>query len=340
MPLADYLPRLADGKFLSKDDMRDAMADLMSGSPSEAQAAAFLTALRLRGETIDELQGAAEVMRENVRPLGARIEGLLDTCGTGGDHSGTFNISTAVALVVAASGVPVAKHGNRSVTSPCGSSEVLQHLGVNLEQTADEIVECLRSVGFGYFHAPLWHPAMKHVAPVRGQLGFKTMFNYLGPLSNPAGADYQLLGVGQPEWGAKLAQVLLRLGVKAATVVTGSDGLDEVTLAGETLVIHLHDGSLDERVWTPESFGLPGSEVSDWQASGPEQSADVLTQIFSGVKGPCRDVVLANAAAALWTVGYVDMLKEGVNVAARAIDQGAVTEKLRELTAATQGSGA
>lgn len=331
MQIAQLLEKLADRQSLTVEETRLAFEQIMTGSVPEPELASFLTALRVRGETVDELFGAASIMRQKVVPLGATIPGLLDTCGTGGDHSSTFNISTASAIVVAAAGVPVAKHGNRGVSSPSGSAEVLQALGVNLELAPAQVLSCLRQVGLGFFFAPHWHPAMKHVMPVRRQLRFRTIFNSLGPLSNPAGADFQLLGIGRSDWTEKLARTLERLGTKSATVVTGSDGLDEVTLDGETTAVCVRDGVVTTQIWSASDFGLSCSTVDDWRVSSPRESADVITAMLAGKTGACRDIVVANVAAALWTARVVESLRQGADVAAETIDSGRAKEKLAEL---------
>lgn len=331
MQILDLLAKLAEHELLTVEETQSAFEQIMTGSVPELEIASFLTALRVRGETVDELYGAASIMRQKVVPLGATISGLLDTCGTGGDHSCTFNISTAVAIIAAATGIPVAKHGNRAVSSPCGSSEVLQALGVNLDLPPERVLACIREVGLGFFFAPHWHPAMKHVMPVRRHLRFRTIFNLLGPLSNPAGAEFQLLGIGRPEWTKKMALTLARLGTQAATVVTGSDGLDEVTLSGETTAVCVRKGDVQTQVWCPADFGLPHSKVDDWRVETAQESAAVIQRVLAGETGPCRDVVLANAAAALWTTHHVPDLRSGVHKAAETIDSGKAKEKLAEL---------
>lgn len=334
--MLELLELLVQGHALTADQARDAFEKIMTGTVPDVEIAAFLTALRVRGETVDELYGAASVMRQKVVPWGDPIPGLLDTCGTGGDNSMTFNISTATAIVAAACGVPIAKHGNRSLSSPSGSAEVLHALGVNIELPTAEVRQCICEVGLGFFFAPHWHPAMRHVMPVRRQLRFRTIFNLLGPLSNPASAEFQLLGVGRPEWTRKLAQTLALLGTRSATVVTGSDGLDEVTLDGTTTAACIRDGHVEVLHWTHEDFGLPRSVCSDWKVTSPEDSARIIVEILEGQKGPCRDIVLANTAAALWTAKKVDTLREGVQMATEAIDAGKAREKLRQLVEYTQ----
>jgi len=331
MALVDLLALLADGQALTTEQTREAFLEIMEGRCVNAEIASFLTALRVRGETVDEIVGAAGVMREKAKKIAIDIDGLLDTCGTGGDHASTFNISTAVAIVVSACGIPVAKHGNKSVSSTSGSVDVLQELGVNIE-AADEVVRnCLQTIGLGFFFAPHWHPAMKHVMPVRRALRFRTIFNFLGPLCNPAGAEFQLIGVGNRQWADKLAAALARLGTKSATVVTGNDGLDEVTLAAETHAVCVKNGAIEMEEWTADSFGLPGASAEEWRVGSPKESARVIRGILDKSPGPARDIVLANSAAALRTTSKVESLRDGVTLAQEAIDSGAAWRQLDEL---------
>ncbi len=338
MPAAELLLRLADGAALSAEDADAAFGEALDGSWGEAELAALLTALRLRGETADELFGAASALRRRAAPLDLGVPGLLDTCGTGGDHAGTFNISTAAALVAAAAGAKVAKHGNRAVSSSSGSADVLECLGVPLLAEPDAVRASLGRFGFAFFFAPHWHPAMAVVRPLRRRLGFRTLFNLLGPLCNPAGAERQVVGVGRRGGGERLldpmAEALQRLGVRNAVVVQGSDGLDEATLAGPTAVRHVTPEGIAMLTWTPEDFGLPRSTAEAWQAADAKASAAILRGIFAGEKGPPRDIVLANAAAALWTAGQVSSLAEGVAQAADALDRGAVAQLAFDLAAA------
>lgn len=334
--LADILSLLSEGQTLTVEQTRAALLAMMTGECGDAHIAAFLTALKVRGETVDELVGAASVLREKCVSLPTGLAGVLDTCGTGGDQSHTFNISTAAALVAAACGLPVAKHGNRGVSSSSGSADVLKTLGVNVDVEPATAVACLKEVGIGFFFAPSWHPAMKHVMPVRRQLRFRTIFNMIGPLSNPARADFQVVGVGRADWADKLAEALLRLGAKSATVVTGSDGLDEVTLAGTTRAVCLRDGRLQTETWSADSFGLPGYSPEVWKVSSPAESAAVIRGVFEGRPGPARDIVLANSAAALWTAGKAGDLQHGAALAAAAIDRGAAKAMLEQLIARSQ----
>ncbi|QDU63553.1 Anthranilate phosphoribosyltransferase [Planctomycetes bacterium Pan216] len=335
MSVVELLPRLADGETLTREQTRSAVTEIMGGSVDAVIVASFLTALRVRGETVEELAGVASLMREEAEQIDHGIKGLLDTCGTGGDGSSTFNISTATAIVVSACDVPIAKHGNRAVSSSTGSADVLRVLGVNIEVEPKINVECLREIGLAFFFAPRWHPAMARVMPVRRTLRFRTIFNLAGPLTNPAGADYQLVGVGRREWSDKVARALAELGVEAATVVRGVDGLDEVTLADNTEAILIRGGELESRVWSPESFGLPQNPNRALRVASPEESAVVISSVLKGNKGPARNVVLANAAAALLTVGRTDDLREGVAFAEKAIDDGRALSQLEELVRRT-----
>lgn len=333
MDITAILGKLVSGDHLSTPSARTLFQWMLEGKCSDVEIAAVLTALRTRGETAHELVGAATVLREMMLPIETGITGLLDTCGTGGDHAGTFNISTATALVVAATGVPVSKHGNRSVSSASGSADVLTELGINILAAPEKVFTCLRDVGIAFFFAPNWHPAMKAVMPVRKALRFRTIFNFLGPLCNPARADYQLVGVCGADWAARIADALATLGTKAATVVAGDDGLDEVTLSGPTHVFRIQDGDIVSETWRPSDFGLQRITLDTLKVSSPAASAALIQSLLAGTSGPARDIVLANAAAALLTVGKVQDLPAGVALAATAIDSGAAKRKLDEFAA-------
>jgi anthranilate phosphoribosyltransferase len=324
---------LVDEGSLQPDQLREALQILMQGNFRATEAAAFLTALRLHGETADELAIAVQVLREHMVRLETGSLRVLDTCGTGGDGSGTFNISTAVALVVAACGVPVVKHGNRGATSPCGSADVLAALGVNTDAEPLTVERCVEEVGFGFCFAPCFHPAMRHVAEIRRDLGFRTIFNLLGPLLNPAQAPFQLIGVSRPDALETMADCLAKLGGVTAHLVHGEDGLDEVTLGASTLVRRVSDGKVDRLRWTPQQFGLPRCSLSELRVAGVADSAAEIRRILNGEAGPATDVVLANAAAALLTVERVGELREGVEMARKAIKSGAVKQVLERLVA-------
>jgi len=325
------LGRLAAGEDLSMDEMAAAIDAVVSGQCSDGEIGILLTALRAKGETCQEVAGAAAALRRHMTPIRSTRTGLIDTCGTGGDGLGTFNISTAAALVVAAAGVPVAKHGNRSITSRTGSADALAALGVNINADVERVERCLDEVGICFCFAPLLHPSMKRVAEVRKKLGMPTIFNLLGPLSNPAGAPFQVVGVGRAELRPLLAEALQLLGVQRALVVHGEDGLDEVTLAGPTRVTEVTPAGLRNFTWTPSDFGVAPSQLEALQVDGPQQSADVIRRVLQGDVGPQRDIVLVNAAAALWTAGRGETPAAAAELAAKAIDMGVAAELLDRL---------
>jgi len=327
------LGKLAAGEDLAINEMAGAIDAIMQGDVPSGQIALLLMALRSKGETPAELAGAAVALRRNMLPIACDHERYIDTCGTGGDGSGTFNISTAAALVTAAAGVPVAKHGNRKITSKTGSADVLLQLGVNIEATVEQVQRCLAELGICFCFAPLLHPAMKQVAAVRRELGVPTIFNLLGPLSNPASAPYQLLGVGKPHLRPLLAEALQLLGIKRALVVCGRDGLDEVTIAAATDITEVAAGAeqAGEFAWQPEDFGLEQAPLESMRINGPEESAAMIEGILAGKAGPARDIVLLNAAAALYTVGTSTDPAECARHAADAIDSGRAAELLARL---------
>lgn len=316
--------------------MHAAVSAVMDGEAAEVEIASLLTALRCRGETVPELVGAARAMRERATPIPCRSRGLLDTCGPGGDGLGTFNISTAVALVAAACGLKVAKHGNRSVTSLSGSADVLEALGVQLQLSPEQVGQCIDEVGIGFCFAPLLHGAMKYAAPVRKQLGFRTIFNLLGPLTNPARAEYQLVGVPKHDLADKLAQALWRLGTQHAVVVCGNDELDEVSLWGQTRVWRIRLSGVEELSWTAADFGLPECRPEQLRIQSAAESAAIIRQVCAGQPGPARDIVLANVAAAILAAERVTALPAGVELAARALDSGAAAELIERLCRFTQ----
>lgn len=336
---------------LSEGEMVDAMEVIMGGEATHAQVAAFLTALRMKGETVDEITGAARVMREHatriaVEPRPAvsvdrdepnvEVESIVDTCGTGGDATNTFNISTTTAFVLAGAGVRVAKHGNRAVSSCCGSADVLEALGVNVEVSPATVKRCVEEIGIGFLYAPLLHSAMKHVAPVRRELGIRTIFNVLGPLTNPAGASCQVLGVFKKELTRMLADVLNRLGSVRAFVVHGADGLDEITITGPTHVAELRDAKVAEYEIRPEDFGFSTAPPRSIRGGDKEENARIVRAVLSGEQGPRRDVVLMNAAAALVAAAVVPELAAGIPLAAAAVDSGKAAQKLNQLIALTR----
>jgi anthranilate phosphoribosyltransferase len=331
-----------DRRTLSREEARTALREMLTGSTSDADIAALLTAMARRGETVDELTGFAETMRELAVPVpltGEERAQLIDTCGTGGDDRGTFNISTGAALVAAAAGAKVAKHGNRAVTSKCGSADVLEALGVAVALPPELAVESLREAGFMFLYAPALHPAMKRVNPIRRALGLRTIFNLAGPLTNPAGAPAQIMGVFAADRVGLVADAMTRLGVRHAFVVHGSDGLDELTISGPSYVAEVQDSDHGVRLFevTPEDAGLKRAPLSELAAAeNPAANAAILERIFAGERGAKRDIVLLNAAAALVTGRIAGDLREGVVRAAEAIDSGAVQETLRNLRAFAQ----
>jgi anthranilate phosphoribosyltransferase len=340
------LQLVESGQDLSMDLMAETLGQIMEGRCAEDQIARLLVALHEKGETVEEVAGAARAMRARMTPIRTRRKGLLDTCGTGGDGSKTFNISTAAAIVTAAAGVPVAKHGNRGITSRSGSADVLTALGVNIEAGVECVEACLDELGLCFCFAPLLHGAMKHVAPVRKKIATPTIFNILGPLVNPAAAEFQLLGVGKPALQPLLAEAMLLLQDKGVgslyssldgkiaprtIVVHGADGLDEVTLSGPTHVIEAADGRLAHYDWTPADFGLECSSKDPLLIRDAAESAALIRAILSGQPGPPRDIVLANASAALYTAGRTANLREGVALAAEAIDSGEARQLLERL---------
>jgi anthranilate phosphoribosyltransferase len=325
------LAAVIDGRTLDPDEARAAMGAVMDGEATPSQLAALLVALRMRGETVEELTGFAAAMRERVTRVEAPAD-VVDTCGTGGDGSGTFNISTAAALVVAAAGVPVAKHGNRAVTSRAGSADVLDALGVRIDHDAASAGEALRSNGFAFLFAPNFHPAMRHAGPTRREIGVRTAFNLLGPLTNPAGARRQIIGVGDPLAAPKLAEVLHRLGVERGFVVHGN-GLDELPLDGSGVLYHASPDEVVRHEIDARKLGLSGAPSARLAGGDATDNAKLLEAVFHGESGARRDVVLLNAAAALLAAGRVDRLEEGLDVAALTIDAGQVTELLEALRA-------
>jgi anthranilate phosphoribosyltransferase len=333
--IEETLGRIAGGEDLSMEDTARAVEAIMLGLCSDAEIGLFLSGLRLKGETVQEIAGAASALRRHMTPIRSRREGIIDTCGTGGDGSRTFNISTAAAIVTAAAGVPVAKHGNRRVTSTCGSADVLAVLGVNIEADVATVEACLDEVGICFCFAPLLHGAMKKVAHVRQQLGTPTIFNVLGPLSNPAHAPFQLLGVGRPELRPTMAEALRLLGIERALVVCGDDGLDEVTLNGTTRVTEVHRDRLREFTWQPEDFGIESCDLTELLVTGPEESAAMIRGVLSSQHGPARDIVLLNAAAALLTAGKATEPRAAARLAAEAIDDCAAADLLARLVALT-----
>ncbi len=332
MIFKDTLNRLLAREDLSRDQMLALMRALMGGELEPAQIAAAVIALRCKGETVTEIAAAAEVMRElSAKVTVADRSHLVDTCGTGGDSLHTFNISTTAAFVAAACGAKVAKHGGRAVSSGSGSADVLEHLGVNLNTGPDRVGQLIDSVGLGFLFAPNHHSAMKHAAPVRKALGVRTIFNVLGPLTNPAGAPNQLLGVFSRSLTRTMAEVLRELGSRHVMVVHGSDGLDEITLSGETFVSELLDGAISEYTLTPERFGMNRADIGSIRVDGVAQSAAVLRDVLAGKAGPAADIVALNAGAAVYVAGMAVSLEDGVARAQHALRDGSATARLEAL---------
>ena len=331
-PLREILLKLCRREDLTRDEARDAFAHIMSGDASEAQIGGLLVGLAAKGTSVDELVGAATVMREKALGIGCDVPGfVLDTCGTGGDVRGTFNISTAAALIAAAAGVKVVKHGNRSASGRSGSADVLEKLGLNLDLSSDQLRRCLEEANICFAFARQHHPAMKFVAAARTSLGIPTIFNVLGPLTNPAGAKYQLLGVFAPELTDRLASVLRELGSKRAWVVHADDGLDELSTLGPTRVSELKEGHVRTFTVDPAQLGLPYARLTDLQVSGIEQSAECMQALAQGQPGPLRDISLLNASAALVVAAKATDLQEGIAVAAETLDSGKVARTLETL---------
>ena len=328
--ITSQLGRLAAGQDLSLAEMTHVIDQVMSGAVPAGQIAVLLTALHAKVETVDEIAGAAIAMRQHMTPIRTRRTGLVDTCGTGGIGSDLFNISTTAALVAAAAGVPVAKHGNRSITSKSGSADVLAELGVNVAAPPATVERCLDQLGICFCFAPHMHPAMKHVAPIRKQLGTQTIFNLLGPLCNPASAPFQLLGVGRRELHETIAAVLARLGTEHAVVVHGTDGLGEISLAAPTEVIEVRRDALTRFAWRAEDFGLAPASHERLRVSDAAASAQIVRRVLDGEHGPPRDIVVLNAAAALWTAGVDPSPSQCAQHAAAAIDGGAASALLKK----------
>jgi anthranilate phosphoribosyltransferase len=327
------LTRLLDGHDLTRSEARDVMDEIMRGEATAAQMGAFLVALRVKGETPDEIAGCAEAMRAHVVHVRPRRADLVDTAGTGGDGARTFNISTAAALVAAAAGAGVAKHGNRAVSSASGSADVLESLGFDLELSPERIERSIDELGFGFLFAPSHHPAMRHAAPVRRELATRTVFNVLGPLTNPAGARAQVVGVYAPELVRTLADVLVQLGAERAYVVHGADGIDELSPTGPNLVCEVVDGVVKEWELEPLDLGIPRCQPSELAGDSADHNATVIRQIFAGARGPRRDAVLLNAAGAIAAAGHADDLRGGLAAAISTIDSGAAAEHLETLVA-------
>jgi anthranilate phosphoribosyltransferase len=328
--IKEAISALVSGRSLAADDAAQVMEEIMQGEATPAQFGAFVTALRLKGETVDEIVGLARTMRARAIPVVAY--GLVvDTCGTGGDGSQTFNISTTAAFVAAGAGLKVAKHGNRAMSSQCGSADVLEALGVKIDLTAEQVQRCLQDVGIGFMFAPSFHPAMKYASVPRREIGIRTVFNILGPLTNPAGAKAQVLGVANDTLVEKMAQALQQLGCQHALVVHGEDGLDEITVAGETHICELKGNHILNYVISPEKIGLTRADSESLKGGDAKENAEMLRNILAGAPGPQRDAVLMNTAAVLLAGDKAQTLRQGVELAQQTIDSGQALNKLEQL---------
>ncbi|MEM2144638.1 MAG: anthranilate phosphoribosyltransferase [Candidatus Jordarchaeaceae archaeon] len=338
--IKEGIQKIVEGKHLEKQEAKEVMKEIMSGNATGAQIGAFLTALRMKGETVQEISAFADVMREFCHRINPKVNGrLVDTCGTGGDKIKTFNVSTTAAFVVAGAGVPVAKHGNRSVTSKSGSSDVLEKLGFNLNLEPKAVEKIIEDVGIGFMFAPNFHPAMKHAIGPRREIGIRTVFNILGPLTNPAGANAQVLGVYSEELVEPLAYVLRELGCEEAMVVHGVDGLDEISIVGKTKVAKLRDGEVSLTEITPRDYSLKPAKPEQITGTTPEENAELTFKLLNNIqpKDPKRDMVLINSAAGILVGGKVDNLSEGIEVAAESIESGAAYKKLKLMIKASGG---
>jgi len=346
--IVESIRKVVERKDLTREEAFAVMDAIMSGHATDAQIAAFLTALRMKGETVEELIGFARVMREKVSPVKTRArvqtslsgtdrEMLVDTCGTGGDATGTFNVSTATAFVVSGAGIPVAKHGNRSVSSLCGSADVVEALGVRLDLSPERVGRCVDEVGIGFCYAPLLHKAMKFVMLARREIRIRTVFNILGPLTNPAHATAQVIGVYDGSLAEVMAQVLKELGTARAFVVHGEDGLDELSTTGPSRVAELRDGQIRCYTVQPEDFGLPRVNLTDLKGGSAADNAEIIRRILAGERGPKRDIVVLNAGAAITAGGKAPDIAAGIALAARAIDSGAARDRLARLVEYCQG---
>lgn len=338
--IQEAIRKVVEKKDLTEAEARGAMEQIMAGEATPAQIAAFITALRMKGETVEEISGCAQAMREAAVRISPRVDRLVDTCGTGGDGAKTFNISTAAAFVVAGGGVAVAKHGNRSVSSLCGSADVLEALGVRIDLDPDAVAACIEKVGIGFLFAPRFHASMRHAAGPRREVGVRTIFNLLGPLTNPASAKFQLVGVYDRSLTEPIARVLHRLGVEEAFVVHGLDRLDEISITGETQISHLKRGDVNTFVLHPRDVGLKPAGPGEIAGGDAQQNAEIVRRVLSGEGGPRRDIVLLNAGAAFVAAGIAEDLEEGISLAARVIDERKALEKLEALIEFTRGAAA
>lgn len=327
---------IIQGNHLTEEEMIECMTKIMSGDVTDTQIASFLTALKVKGEAVSEIVGGAKVMREKAEVVELQNYYTVDTCGTGGDKLGTFNISTAVAIIAAAAEIPVVKHGNRSVSSKCGSADVLEALGIKIDLSPEQVEQCVKTLNIGFFFAPSFHKAMRYVGKTRKELGFRTIFNILGPLANPANAKAQVLGVFDETLTEPMAEVLKNLGVERALVVHGNDGLDELSTTSKTKVTELKDGFIQTYTITPETFGFERATIDDIKGGTAEDNATIIRDLFDGAKGYKRDILLLNAAAALYVGKKVNDLIEGIKMAEEIIDTGKAKAKLEEFISFTR----
>ena len=332
--IQEAISKIVQKQDLTQNETEQAMNEIMEGKATDAQIGAFLIALRLKGETIDEITAFAKIMRHKAYTINPKVKFLVDTCGTGGDSSSTFNISTAAAFVVSGAGAAVAKHGNKSVSSKCGSADVLKELGVNIELQPKQVEKCIEEIGLGFMFAPIFHPAMKFAANARKEIGIRTIFNMLGPLTNPANAKSQLIGVFDENLLRSIAEVLKNLGSEHVIVVNGN-GLDEITICGKTKVCELKNNNIDIYSINPEDFGFKLISLKEIIGKSPQENAKIIIDILKGVDGPKRDIVLLNAAAALLTTNIVKDYKDALELAAYSIDSGSAIKKLKDLISFT-----
>ena len=331
--IREAISKVVEKNDLTRDEMIACMDEIMTGQATQAQIGSFITALRMKGETVEEITGAAMVMREKAVKIGPynKIIDLVDTCGTGGSGTNTFNISTTTAFVVSGAGLKIAKHGNKSASSQCGSADVIKELGVNIDIPPDKVKECIDKIGIGFLYAPLFHGAMKHAIGPRREIGIRTIFNILGPLTNPANANCQVLGVYREELTEVLANVLKNLGTKMAFVVHGLDTLDEITITGKTKISELKDKSVKTFYITPEDFGIKSAQLKDIKGGDSKENAAIVREVLEGKKGPRQDVVLLNSSAALVAGGLARDFKEGIRIAKESISSGKAMDKLKKL---------
>jgi anthranilate phosphoribosyltransferase len=331
MNIKEAIKKAVEKEDLNREDAYKVALSIMSGETTDAQIASLITALRMKGETVDEITGFVKAMREKVTKINAPEEYLIDTCGTGGDRAGTFNISTISALVAAGAGCSVAKHGNRSVSSKCGSADLLKELGVNIENKPEKVEECIEKAGVGFLFAPLLHPAMKYAIGPRREMGIRTIFNILGPLTNPAGTKRQLLGVYTKELTTSIANVLANLDSIHCMIVHGEDGLDEITTTGKTFVSELKDGKITEYTISPEDFGMIKREPEDLKGGTPQINAEIAQNLLKGGAGGKREITILNSGAAIYISGKAESLAEGIEKAKESIDSGNALRKLEAL---------